>query len=440
MIIIFGSFRIRKLLQERKLNRQISQVLKRTDTKYHYGSVRKQTGRVGSQLITSYYPLTESKQDIGVFKEKINADIQKFSDKQSQVSQYDNLIFYVSHFTETNFSGVKQVDIKRISYPVLTTKVGKAREEVLDSLYMSSDNKLFSLNRLFKNVEQAKKLLLEEMQQKITALHKTEGQKILQAFQTRDISQWTFSYEKGKLNLFYKNNERVSKVEIALPALYEVIDEHYLKGEDLAAYQSYQAKKQQKLVALTFDDGPNAATTPQALDILAKYHVKGTFFMLGKNVAGNEQLVKRVHDEGHEIGNHSWSHPQLPTLALEQAKKQIEDTQAALRAVIGESPKMMRPPYGASNDAIRNAVDMSFIMWNVDSLDWKNRNTGSIMEQVKKQTCPGSIILMHDIHQTTINALPSVIEYLQKNGYTLVTVSELLNHQLEGHRLYYGAN
>ena len=440
MIIIFGSFRIRKLLQERKLNRQISQVLKRTDTKYHYGSVRKQTGRVGSQLITSYYPLAESKQDIGVIKEKINADIQKFSDKQSQVSQYDNLIFYVSHFTETNFSGVKQVEIKRISYPVLTTKVGKAREEVLDSLYMSSDNKLFSLNRLFKNVEQAKKLLLEEMQQKITALHKTEGQKILQAFQTRDISQWTFSYEKGKLNLFYKNNERVSKVEIALPALYEVIDEHYLKGEDLAAYQSYQAKKQQKLVALTFDDGPNAATTPQALDILAKYHVKGTFFMLGKNIAGNEQLVKRVHDEGHEIGNHSWSHPQLPTLALEQAKKQIEDTQAALRAVIGESPKMMRPPYGAINNTLRNAVDMSFIMWNVDSLDWKNRNTGSIMEQVKKQTYPGSIILMHDIHQTTINALPSVIEYLQKNGYTLVTVSELLNHQLEGHRLYYGAN
>lgn len=440
MIIIFGSFRIRKLLQERKLNRQISQVLKRTDTKYHYGSVRKQTGRVGSQLITSYYPLTERKQDIGVIKEKINADIQTFSDKQSQVLQYDNLIFYVSHFTETNFSGVKQVEIKRISYPVLTTKVGKAREEVLDSLYMSSDNKLFSLNRLFKNTEQAKKLLLEEMQQKITALHKTEGQKILQAFQTRDISQWTFSYEKGKLNLFYKNNERVSKVEIALPALYEVIDEHYLKEEDLAAYQSYQAKKQQKLVALTFDDGPNAATTPQALDILAKYHVKGTFFMLGKNIAGNEQLVKRVHDEGHEIGNHSWSHPQLPTLALEQAKKQIEDTQAALRAVIGESPKMMRPPYGAINNTLRNAVDMSFIMWNVDSLDWKNRNTGSIMEQVKKQTYPGSIILMHDIHQTTINALPSVIEYLKKNGYTLVTVSELLNHQLEGHRLYYGAN
>lgn len=77
-------------------------------------------------------------------------------------------------------------------------------------------------------------------------------------------------------------------------------------------------------------------------------------------------------------------------------------------------------------------------MWNVDSLDWKNRNTPSIMEQVKKQTTSGSIILMHDIHQTTINALPSVIEYLKKNGYTLVTVSELLQHRLEGHQLYYG--
>ena len=320
----------------------------------------------------------------------------------------------------------------------MTTKVGEVEEDFLDFVYVSSDNKVFSLNRLLKNVEQGKKILLKDIHQKIAALNKVEGQKILQEFQVKDISQWVFSYERGKLKLFYKNNERVSKIEVPLSTLYEVIDEHYLKGEELVAYQAYLAKKQKKLVALTFDDGPNAATTSQALDILAKYHVKGTFFMLGKNVAENEQLVKRVHDEGHEIGNHSWSHPLLTTLSLDQAKKQIEETQVALQSVIGESPKLMRPPYGAINDTIRNAVDMSFVMWNVDSLDWKNRNTPSIMEQVKKQTTSGSIILMHDIHQTTINALPSVIEYLQKNGYTLVTVSELLQHRLEGHRLYYG--
>ncbi|WP_144207433.1 polysaccharide deacetylase family protein [Streptococcus constellatus] len=439
-IIIFGSFQIRKLLQERKLNHQIAQILKKADKTYNQNSVRKQVGRAGSRFITSYYPLTENKQDIDLVKEKINADIRKFSNKKSQNLEIDRLVFYISQLTATDFSGVKKIAIKRISYPVMTTKVGDTKEDFLDFVYISSDNKAFNLNRLFKNVEQAKKILLEEIQQKITMYSKAEGQKILQEFQAKDISQWTFSYEKGKLSLFYKNDGKDSKVEVSLSALYEVIDEHYLMGEELAIYQSYQAKKHQKLVALTFDDGPNAATTPQALDILSKYHVKGTFFMLGKNVAGNEQLVKRVHDEGHEIGNHSWSHPQLPILSLEQAKKQIADTQVALRAVIGESPKLMRPPYGAINDTIRNAIDMSFIMWNVDSLDWKNRNTMSIMQQVKKQTAAGSIILMHDIHQTTINALPSVIEYLQKNGYTFVTVSELLHHQLEVHRLYYGAD
>ncbi len=438
-IVIFGSFQVKKLLQKRKLDHQIVQILKKADTKYNQDSVRKQTRRIGSRYITSYYPLTDSgKQDIGIVKEKINEDIRRLSNKKNRNLEIDRLVFYISQLTATDFSGVRKVNIKRISYPILTTKVGEVEEDFLDFVYVSSDNKVFSLNRLLKNVEQGKKILLKDIHQKIAALNKVEGQKILQEFQAKDISQWVFSYERGKLKLFYKNNERVSKIEVPLSTLYEVIDEHYLKGEELVAYQSYLAKKQQKLVALTFDDGPNAETTPHALDILARYHVKGTFFMLGKNVAGNEQLIKRVHNEGHEIGNHSWSHPLLTTLSLDQAKKQIEETQVALQSVIGESPKLMRPPYGAINDTIRNAIDMSFVMWNVDSLDWKNRNTPSIMEQVKKQTTSGSIILMHDIHQTTINALPSVIEYLQKNGYTLVTVSELLQHRLEGHWLYYG--
>ncbi len=102
----------------------------------------------------------------------------------------------------------------------------------------------------------------------------------------------------------------------------------------------------------------------------------------------------------------SWSHPLLTTLSLDQAKKQIEETQVALQSVIGESPKLMRPPYGAINDTIRNAVDMSFVMWNVDSLDWKNRNTPSIMEQVKKQTTSGSISSGWLMRVMTLPSLP----------------------------------
>lgn len=188
---------------------------------------------------------------------------------------------------------------------------------------------------------------------------------------------------------------------------------------------------------LTFDDGPDPKTTPQALDILKKYGAKATFFMVGQNIAGNEAIVKRVHNEGHQIGIHTWDHPVLTKLPLESAQKEILDTQTAINNVIGIKPTITRPPYGAINATIQNSVDQSFIMWNVDSLDWKTRNTKAIMQEIAK-TQPGSIILMHDIHQTSIDALPSVLEYLKSNGYTLVTVDELLEGQLEPHRIYYG--
>ena len=102
--------------------------------------------------------------------------------------------------------------------------------------------------------------------------------------------------------------------------------------------------------------------------------------------------------------------------------------------------KITRPPYGAINNAIQYGMDQSFIRWDVDSLDWKNHNTASILNEVKKEVKPGSIILMHDVHQTTIDALPTVLDYLKEQGYTFVTVDELLNYQLESHRIYYNRN
>ena len=229
----------------------------------------------------------------------------------------------------------------------------------------------------------------------------------------------------------------LTRIDVPLSSFYDQINADYLTGDDLAAYQSFEAKKHVKMVALTFDDGPDPKTTPQALDILKKYGAKATFFMVGQNIAGNEAIVKRVHNEGHQIGIHTWDHPVLTKLPLETAQKEILDTQTAINNVIGIKPTITRPPYGAINATIQNSVDQSFIMWNVDSLDWKTRNTKAIMQEIAK-TQPGSIILMHDIHQTSIDALPSVLEYLKSNGYTLVTVDELLEGQLEPHRIYYG--
>ncbi|CEW66061.1 peptidoglycan N-acetylglucosamine deacetylase A [Streptococcus pneumoniae] len=159
--------------------------------------------------------------------------------------------------------------------------------------------------------------------------------------------------------------------------------------------------------------------------------------MLGKNVSGNEDLVKRIKSEGHVVGNHSWSHPILSQLSLDEAKKQITDTEDVLTKVLGSSSKLMRPPYGAITDDIRNSLDLSFIMWDVDSLDWKSKNEASILTEIQHQVANGSIVLMHDIHSPTVNALPRVIEYLKNQGYTFVTIPEMLNTRLKAHELYY---
>ena len=173
------------------------------------------------------------------------------------------------------------------------------------------------------------------------------------------------------------------------------------------------------------------------MDILAKYRIKATFFVQGKNIAGNESILKRMKSEGHEVGNHSWNHPVLTKLSLEDAKKQITDTESAITSVLGTSSKLMRPPYGAISDDIRNGMDLSYILWNVDSLDWKSLNEAKILAEIQHQVSNGSIILMHDIHQPSINALPRVIEYLKEQGYSFVTVSELLNSRLQPHHIYY---
>ena len=127
-------------------------------------------------------------------------------------------------------------------------------------------------------------------------------------------------------------------------------------------------------------------------------------------------------------------------ISLEDAKKQITDTEDAIKNVLGKSTKLMRPPYGAISDDIRNSLDLSFIMWNVDSLDWKSKNEAAILTEVQRQTTDGSIILMHDIHQTSVNSLPKVIEYLQGQGYSFVTVSELLGNHVKPHEIYYSRN
>ena len=373
-------------------------------------------------------------------KEQMDADSQTIKDNQKKGDKIEELTFYYAEEKETSLKDVKEVLVHRKDYHVKEMKISKGEEREVADSYLGADGSPFTLDKLFQDPDAAKEIFINEISSQLTFRQADEAvqTEILNTLNGTELGQWSFRYEYSHFSIkLSKEVQGLTSIDVPLSSFYDQINADYLTGDDLAAYQSFEAKKHVKMVALTFDDGPDPKTTPQALDILKKYGVKATFFMVGQNIAGNEAIVKRVHNEGHQIGIHTWDHPVLTKLPLESAQKEILDTQTAINNVIGIKPTITRPPYGAINTTIQNSVDQSFIMWNVDSLDWKTRNTKAIMQEIAK-TQPGSIILMHDIHQTSIDALPSVLEYLKSNGYTLVTVNELLEGQLEPHRIYYG--
>lgn len=185
-------------------------------------------------------------------------------------------------------------------------------------------------------------------------------------------------------------------------------------------------KGSKKRVALTFDDGPDAKVTPQILATLQKYDAKATFFMVGRNVPKNATIVKQIYDAGHEIGNHTSNHKKLTALSISGVRQEVNGTSNAIYAAIGQYPTVFRPPYGATNEQVRSVMTIPSILWSIDTLDWKHHNPDKILAYVKASVKDGSIILMHDIHQTTANGLDNVLLYLQKQGYEFVTVSEIL--------------
>jgi len=183
-------------------------------------------------------------------------------------------------------------------------------------------------------------------------------------------------------------------------------------------------------VALTFDDGPHATLTPKLLDLLASRHIKATFFVLGECVEQNPQVLQRAAREGHEIANHSWSHPQLNRMSDEGVRSQLKRTDDLIKSLIGIRPTLFRPPYGALTSRQKKWIPEEFgykiILWDVDPLDWKEPGPATVTNRIVKNTRPGSIVLSHDIHRGTIEAMPATIDQLLAKHYKFVTVSELI--------------
>jgi peptidoglycan/xylan/chitin deacetylase (PgdA/CDA1 family) len=183
-------------------------------------------------------------------------------------------------------------------------------------------------------------------------------------------------------------------------------------------------------IAMTFDDGPSTTITPKLLDILAAHHIKATFFVIGENVAEHSEIVARAAREGHEIGNHSWSHPNFAKMSDAGVRSQLQRTDDAIKSATGARPTLLRPPYGSITARQKRWIHDEFgyqiILWDVDPYDWKRPGPSVVCNRILKETRPGSIVLSHDIHPGTIEAMPSTFDQLQARGFKFVTVSELI--------------
>ncbi len=181
-----------------------------------------------------------------------------------------------------------------------------------------------------------------------------------------------------------------------------------------------------KYVALTFDDGPNSRYTKPLLDGLRERGIRASFFLVGECIDGKEDLVKQMAEDGHLIGVHCMTHKDLTKEPLSDAKKEICETGEKIRAVTGVMPEYVRPPYGSWNAKLEEAVDMIPVFWDVDSIDWRLKNTEKVTAKVLKDTEDGDIILMHDEFRTSVEAALRIIDNLTAKGYTFVTVDELM--------------
>jgi peptidoglycan/xylan/chitin deacetylase (PgdA/CDA1 family) len=202
------------------------------------------------------------------------------------------------------------------------------------------------------------------------------------------------------------------------------LDVNYIKRGSV-----FSVSTDKKMVALSFDDGPNAKTIDQYLEILNKYNAKATFFMLGQNMENEPEAVKKIVESGNEPATHTWNHKNLKKTSAEIVQMDLEKSQMVFQNLVGYKPYLMRCPYGNIDDSVKSLnsqMGMISAMWDIDTLDWKNKSVDSVVNSVKANTQNGSIILMHEGKKLDLQALPQILQWLTDQGYEVVSVGDLL--------------
>ncbi|NEW62335.1 polysaccharide deacetylase family protein [Granulicatella sp. zg-ZJ] len=392
-----------------------------------------------------YFPVDNTGKQVEGLSDLVNT----FMDNQIvKQSDHDVVSFYYKKTDRGN--GYMSYDLYKDVYKYGFGNYKKDTSSLLATQYYYGGRNL-TFEGLFESFSLEKDDILSALMSTINQVTNEKEKQLLQASLSVDtLKTLGYIYNPDGFSVLVKQEDgMLSPVALNIDALVPYFKEHLLLSDaHKSIYQSRIAgikEKREKLiasrldeiiatirnngatnkVALTFDDGPRADTTPRILDVLKQYDVKATFFILGQNIAGNENLLKREVQEGHELGNHTFTHRSLPTLTDDEVKEEIGKTQKMIEDITGVKPKSLRPPYGAYNQKVAELAKLPIALWNIDSEDWKSRNVNSIQHQVLDTTIGGSIILVHDIHEESAQSVESLILGLRERGFEFVTFSEL---------------
>lgn len=222
-------------------------------------------------------------------------------------------------------------------------------------------------------------------------------------------------------NLFYNYQDTSASESIDITPTASCSETSGQKYDDIYVKDCYENR-----IALTFDDGPGGACTERLLDGLRKRNVKATFFLIGENAAEYPDIVKRMHEEGHIIGNHTFSHIQLSSVNIDTAYAEIVKTNEIISDITSCCPIYIRPPYGSYSDKLLAKINMTPVLWTIDPKDWDTTNVSSIVNTVVKDADCGDIILLHDIYDSSVTAALEIIDELQARGFVFVTIDQII--------------
>ena len=332
---------------------------------------------------------------------------------------------------------------------LLKDSASKAQSETAQT-FVFSGNKLIQSSNVFKSnkvdvaVDAIKNAILSNPE------YKSDFEKKSNSLSNSMDSLKNFVFSDESVIFFYDKNtilpEKYGVVSVKVPK--DSLQECYtgsspkpFKGKTSSAKEAVEQGR--PIIALTFDDGPMEGKTDIILDELEKYDAHATFFVCGNQAKNYPDILKRQIDLGCEIGNHTYSHTSLTSLNASKMQEQISKTNEIVSQSTGVTPALVRPPYGSINQTVRNTLKSHFILWDVDTLDWKTRDTDATIKAVLDGAADGQIVLMHDIHEPTAKAVKKIIPELINRGFYLATVSEMFDAKglfLEDGKAYNHAN